>query len=92
MTAAVEELMRALAQPPATIVGHSLGCRVAVETALQAPEHTKAVILVDGSQFAAAMGPALRATFARADGLSPTESQKSHPFKDSPCLDARAVW
>lgn len=67
--AAVAELMRALALPPATVVGHSLGCRVAVEAALQAPEHTKAVILVDGSQFAAAMGATLRETFARPDGF-----------------------
>jgi len=68
--AAVAELMRALALPRATIVGHSLGCRVAVEAALQAPEHTKAVILVDGSQFAAAMGATLRDAFARPDGFT----------------------
>lgn len=67
--AAVAELMRALSLPKATVVGHSLGCRVAVEAALQAPEHTKALILVDGSQFAPAMAATLRDTFARPDGF-----------------------
>lgn len=68
--AAVAQLMRALDLPPATLVGHSLGCRVAVEAALQAPERTRAVALVDGSQFAAGMGPAMRAAFANPDGYS----------------------
>jgi pimeloyl-ACP methyl ester carboxylesterase len=66
----VAAVMRALALPPAVLVGHSLGCRVAAEAALQAPEHTAAVVLVDGSQFAAAMGPALRAAFAQPDGYA----------------------
>ena len=66
----VAEVMRALNLPPAIIVGHSLGCRVAVEAALQAPEHAKALVLVDGSQFAAAMGPTLRAAFAQPNGFA----------------------
>ena len=66
----IAELMRALNLPPAVIVGHSLGCRVVVEAALQAPEHTKALILVDGSQFAAAMGSVLRVAFAQPNGFS----------------------
>jgi pimeloyl-ACP methyl ester carboxylesterase len=66
----IAELMRALNLPPAVIVGHSLGCRVVVEAALQAPEHTKALILVDGSQFAAAMGPVLRVAFAQPNGFA----------------------
>ena len=66
----VAEVMRALNLPPAIIVGHSLGCRVVTEAALQAPEHTKALVLVDGSQFAAAMGPALRAAFAQPNGFA----------------------
>lgn len=68
--AAVAKLLRALRLPPAMIVGHSLGCRVAVEVALQAPEHAKSVTLVDGSQFAAVMGPVLRDTFTRPDGFA----------------------
>src|SRR3954453_4837520 len=55
----VAEVMCALDLPRAVVVGHSMGCRVAVEAALQAPARTAAVILVDGSQFAAAMGPVL---------------------------------
>jgi len=66
----VAEVMRALDLPPAIIVGHSLGCRVVTEAALQAPDRIKAVVLVDGSQFAAAMGPALRAAFAQPNGFA----------------------
>lgn len=66
----IATLMHALALPKAILVGHSLGCRVAVEAALQAPSHTAGVVLVDGSQFAATMEPVLRATFARPDGFA----------------------
>lgn len=66
----VAELMRALSLPQAVLVGHSLGCRVVIEAALQAPEHTAAVILVDGSQFAAAMGAILRARFSEPNGYT----------------------
>jgi pimeloyl-ACP methyl ester carboxylesterase len=66
----VAEVMRSLDLPRAVVVGHSMGCRVAVEAALQAPGHTAAVILVDGSQFAAAMGPVLMQRFATPDGYA----------------------
>ena len=66
----VAEVMRALHLPPAIIIGHSMGCRVVVEAALQAPEHAKALVLVDGSQFSAAMGPALKAAFAQPNGFA----------------------
>jgi pimeloyl-ACP methyl ester carboxylesterase len=66
----VAEVMRSLALPPAIVVGHSMGCRVAIEAALQAPAQTKAVILVDGSQFAAAMEPILMERFATAEGYT----------------------
>ena len=65
----VVEVMRALELPPAIIVGHSLGCRVVTEAALQAPERTAGLILVDGSQFAPAMGAVLRDTFASPGGF-----------------------
>ena len=68
----VAEVMRALALPRAVLVGHSMGCRVVVEAALQAPGHTAAVILVDGSQFAASMETVLRQHFATADGYAAT--------------------
>lgn len=64
----VAEVMRALALPPAVLVGHSMGCRVVIEAALQAPAHTAALVLVDGSQFAAAMEPVLMQRFAAPDG------------------------
>jgi len=66
----VAEVMRALALPPAVVVGHSMGCRVAIEAALQAPARTAALILVDGSQFAPAMEPILRERFATPDGYA----------------------
>lgn len=64
----VAEVMRALALPPSVLVGHSMGCRVVIEAALQAPHQTAGLILVDGSQFAAAMEPVLRQRFAAPDG------------------------
>jgi pimeloyl-ACP methyl ester carboxylesterase len=64
----VAEVMRALELPPAVLVGHSMGCRVVIETALQAPALTSGLILVDGSQFAAAMEPVLMQRFAEPDG------------------------
>ena len=66
----VAEVMRALALPPAIVVGHSMGCRVVVESALQAPSHTAAVVLVDGSQFAPSMEAVLRERFAQPDGYT----------------------
>jgi pimeloyl-ACP methyl ester carboxylesterase len=63
----VAEVMRAMALPPAVLVGHSMGCRVAIEAALQAPSQTAGLILVDGSQFAAAMEPVLMQRFAVTD-------------------------
>lgn len=66
----VAEVMRALALPPAVLVGHSLGCRVVIEAALQAPDHSKAVILVDGSQFAPEMAAVLRQRLAAPDGYA----------------------
>ena len=68
----VAEVMRALALPPAVLVGHSMGCRVVVEAALQAPAHVAGLILVDGSQFAAAMAATLRDRFATPDGYAAT--------------------
>jgi pimeloyl-ACP methyl ester carboxylesterase len=66
----VAEVMRALNLPPAIVVGHSMGCRVAVEAALQAPAHTASLILIDGSQFAPAMAAVLKERFADPNGFA----------------------
>lgn len=46
----VADLLRALALPPAVLVGHSMGCRIVMEAADRAPGHVKALVLVDGSR------------------------------------------
>jgi pimeloyl-ACP methyl ester carboxylesterase len=46
----VAALVRSLDLPPAVLLGHSMGCRIAMEAALRAPERAKAVVLVDGSR------------------------------------------
>lgn len=66
----VAEVMRALALPPTILVGHSMGCRVVIEAALQDPAQTAGVILVDGSQFSAAMQPLMKQRFAAVGGYS----------------------
>ena len=40
----VAEVMQALAMPPAVLVGRSMGCRVAIEAALQTPAQTAEVV------------------------------------------------
>jgi pimeloyl-ACP methyl ester carboxylesterase len=64
----VAEVMHHLNLAAAVLVGHSMGCRVVIEAALQAPHRVAGLVLVDGSQFAAAMRTALVQTFDTSDG------------------------
>lgn len=65
----VAEVMRALDLRSAIVVGHSLGCRVVTEAALQTPDRVAGIVFVDGSQFAPAMAAPLREAFAAPDGF-----------------------
>ncbi len=69
----VAALLRSLALPPAVIFGHSMGCRIAMEAALRAPERVKAVVLVDGSRLGEAGSTAhiARAKALEAAGYGP---------------------
>jgi len=60
----VEALLRALALPPAVLVGHSMGCRVVLGAALRAPERVAGIVLVDGSRFGPGMTQVFEAAFA----------------------------
>lgn len=52
MGADVAAVLRSLSVARAIVVGHSMGCRVATETALNAPDMVVGVALIDGSRFA----------------------------------------
>jgi len=58
----VADLLGALGLSPAILVGHSMGCRVAVEAALNAPASVAGLVLVDGSRLGAAGSKAHEAT------------------------------
>jgi pimeloyl-ACP methyl ester carboxylesterase len=81
----VAEVMETLVLPPANLVGHSMGCRVAVEAAMRATDCVAGVVLVDGSQFAPAMEGALKETFA-----TPTASRRLSPAGSRQCSRPRA--
>jgi pimeloyl-ACP methyl ester carboxylesterase len=66
----VAEIMNTLNLPAAMLVGHSMGCRVAIEAALQVRARVAGVVLIDGSQFAPAMEAILRETFAMPNGMA----------------------
>ncbi len=57
----VAALINELELPPSVIVGHSMGCRVALEAAARAPDRAKALILVDGSRLGEAGSKAYEA-------------------------------
>ena len=90
----VAEVMETLALPPAILVGHSMGCRVVVEAAMQATGRVAGVVLVDGSQFAPAIEATLKETFATADGyptLIARWFQEMFTTKSDPAVVAAVV-
>jgi len=66
----VAELLRTIGLAQAVLVGHSMGCRVVVEAALQAPAKVAGLVLVDGSQFVADASAVLDAAFATPGGYA----------------------
>ena len=46
----VAALLGALELPPAVLIGHSMGCRVILQTYLDAPEQVAGLVLIDGSR------------------------------------------
>lgn len=90
----VADVMRKLALPSAVLVGHSMGCRVVVEAALQAPTHTGGLVLIDGSQFASSIGPALQGFFATSGGYTALMSgwfKDMFTTKTEPAVAARII-
>lgn len=51
-SAALTSLLNRLDLPPAVLVGHSMGCRVILQTAIDAPRRTAGLVMVDGSRVA----------------------------------------
>lgn len=58
----VASVLAGLGLEGSVLVGHSMGCRVVVEAALQAPDRVSGLILIDGSQFDAAYRPNFQAS------------------------------
>lgn len=90
----VVEVMHALDLRSAVVVGHSMGCRVVLEAALQAPSRVAAVVFVDGSQFVAAMAGVLKEALAAPDGfVTLTERWFTEMFtaKSNPAVAASVI-
>ena len=62
--AEVANLLRAGSMARAVLVGHSMGCRVVLEAALQAPKHVSGIVLLDGSRFPPRSAAAFEGRFA----------------------------
>ena len=60
----VADLVDHLGLSRTVLVGHSLGCRVAVEAALRLRSRAAGVVLIEGSQYTAVMAAVLQARFA----------------------------
>ena len=66
----VADLLDYLDLRGALLVGHSLGCRVAVEAAIRSGSRTAGLVLIDGSQYTADMAEILRGRFATSAGYA----------------------
>ena len=62
----VARMLDTLDLPPAVLVGHSMGCRVVLQAALDAPQRVAGLVLIDGSRFATGDPAAAEAAAAQA--------------------------
>ena len=66
----VAALLGALELPPAVLVGHSMGCRVVLQAALDAPQRVAGLVLIDGSRLATGDAGAAEASAKQAIAAS----------------------
>lgn len=86
----VRDLLLALDEPTATIVGHSLGGGVALQTAYQFPELVDRLVLVDSGGLGPEVSPLLRA--ASLPGADPVIALLStQPVKDAAAAVSRGL-
>ncbi len=79
---ALGALLDALALPPAVLVGHSMGCRVVMQCALERPRGVRGLVLVDGSRIGNGDPEALSGSPRRGFGQEGYEAATTRLFRE----------